>query len=41
MKIAKSEQIISPETGTTIAGYGAFDETYRKTDDLVVSTGKL
>ena len=37
MKIAKSEQIISPETGTTIAGYGTFDETYRKTDDLVVS----
>lgn len=37
MKIAKFEQIISPEIGTTIAGYGPFDETYRKTDDLVVS----
>ncbi|MBO7146830.1 MAG: hypothetical protein J6W81_03680 [Lentisphaeria bacterium] len=37
MKIARYEQIISPEVGTTIAGYGAFDETFRKSDDLVVS----
>ena len=37
MKIAKWEQIISPEVGTTIGGYGPHDETSRKTDDLVVS----
>ena len=37
MKVAKSEVIISPEVGTTIGGYGPFDETFRKTDDLVVS----
>jgi len=37
MKIAKWEEIISPEVGTTIGGYGPHDETCRKTDDLVVS----
>lgn len=37
MKIAHYEQIITPEVGTTIAGYGCFDETYRKTDELVLS----
>ena len=37
MKIAKFEQIITPEVGTTIGGYGAFDETYRAVGDLVVS----
>ena len=37
MKIAKFEQIITPEVGTTIAGYGAFDKTFRKEGELVVS----
>ena len=37
MKIAKFEQIITPEIGTTIAGYGCYDVTYRKTDELVAS----
>ena len=37
MKIAKFEQIITPEVGTTIAGYGPFDKTYRKEGELVVS----
>ena len=37
MKIAKFEQIITPEVGTTIGGYGPFDETYRKVGELVVS----
>ena len=29
MKIAKIEQIITPEIGTAIAGYGPFDKTSR------------
>ena len=37
MKIAKFEQVITPEVGTTIAGYGAFDKTFRKEGELVVS----
>ena len=37
MKIAKFEQIITPEVGTAIAGYGAFDKTFRKVGELVVS----
>ena len=37
MKIAKFEQIITPEVGMTIAGYGPFDTTSRIVDDLVVS----
>ena len=37
MKIAKAEVIITPELGTTIAGYGTHDETIRIVDDLVLS----
>ena len=37
MKIARFEQVITPEVGTTIGGYGPHDETVRKTDELVVS----
>jgi len=37
MKIAHYEQIISPELGNKIAGYGGFDVACRKTDDLVLS----
>ena len=37
MKIAKFEQIISPEVGCTIAGYGPDDVTCRKTAELVLS----
>ena len=37
MKIAKFEQIITPEVGTAIGGYGPFDETFRKVGELVVS----
>ena len=41
MKIAKVEQIITPEVGTTIAGYGTFDETYRKIGELLLSITAL
>ena len=37
MKIAKFEQNISPAVGTTIAGYGPRDVTFRKVGELVVS----
>ena len=37
MKIAKFEQNITPQVGTTIGGYGPFDETFRQVGDLVVS----
>jgi len=37
MKIAKNEQIITPEVGTHIAGYGPCDETFRKVGELAVS----
>ena len=37
MRIAKFEQIITPEVGTSIGGYGPYDETYRAVGDLVVS----
>ena len=37
MKIAKTEVVITPELGTTIAGYGPYDETFRIVDDLVLS----
>ena len=37
MKIAKTEVVITPELGTTIAGYGPYDETFRIVDELVLS----
>ena len=37
MRIAKFEEIITPPVGTSIAGYGPYDETYRKVGELVLS----
>lgn len=37
MKIARFEQIITPETGVQLAGYDPFAEAVRIADDLVVS----
>ena len=37
MKIAFTERVISPEVGTAIAGYGPYDNTVAKRDDLFLS----